>query len=138
MAKHIIESDGFSISLDIQVFERDIDYPTNAVMNVRVESCGFVGCSSMDIDIKQFARFCVDLSKLYETLAGSAKIEEPYGYKQFIEFKADRLGHILVFGMIRDGDTLMHELKFQNQFEQTYLKDFSKKLAQSYSSYLKL
>ncbi len=107
------------------------------MMYIHVESCGFAGDASMDIDIKQFAEFCVDLSKLYDTLKGSARIQEPFGYRQFIEFTTDKLGHIYISGMIRSESEFVHALQFENSVDQTALKDFSKELTDAYAHYRK-
>ena len=134
--KHILDADDFSIIFELEIFENDLEYPTNTIFHVTVQSCGFSGNASMDISIKEFAKFCCNLSTLYDSLKGNAKIQEPYGYKQYIEFSADKLGHILVNGIIKSGSEFTHELKFENVIDQTILYRFQKELIETYAKYI--
>ena len=134
--KHILSIDNFSIIFELEIFENDLEYPINTTLHITVHSCGFSGNASMDIGIKEFAKFCYKLSMLYDSLKGNAKIQEPYGYQQYIEFQADKLGHILVNGIIRSGSEFTHELKFENVIDQTILYKLQKELNEAYSKYL--
>lgn len=79
----------------------------------------------MDIDIKQFKKFSNELLKVYNSLSGSARLKETYG-NNFVEFKATNKGYIYVNGLLsnycRNG--YEQKLKFENEFDQTYLKKF--------------
>ncbi len=61
-------------------------------------SYGFSAESIMDIDVRKLANFTVQLNELYETLEGSARLEEPYGGHGYIEFMACGRGHIYLHG----------------------------------------
>lgn len=115
-----LETGSFSLLLKLKVFHSDIQYPNNAALELTLQSGDFRGCTSMDIDIKEFRRFVCGLNGLYETLQGSAAIAEPYG-KQVIQFSTDHSGHIHVSGMICNGG---QSLRFENSFDQTFLKPF--------------
>ena len=130
--KHTLTSETFSLELELQIFEADIAYSSNTIMTVTVESDGFRGCTDMDIDIKDFARFAAGASRLYDTLGGTARIEEPYGHQQFLELAGDGIGHVEVCGMLHSGT---QELRFENVFDQTYLKDFAKEIERVYGKY---
>ena len=39
--KFMLESEQFSLSLDFQVFEPDVEYPSNTILSVCVSSSGF-------------------------------------------------------------------------------------------------
>ena len=93
----------------------------------------------MEIDVKAFAGFACTLHEVYETLTGTAELREPYGAQSFIIFTADRSGRIKANGKISgfDSDGRRQTLLFQNEFDQTYLKNFAKKLFADYTSYLK-
>ena len=80
--KFMLESKQFSLSLDFQVFESDIEYPSNTILSVCVSSSGFSAATTMDIDIKAVRDFCNELENIYNTLKGSTKIQEAYG-KQY-------------------------------------------------------
>lgn len=137
MAHHSLIHETFKMSLDIQVFENDISFPTNTIMNIDVESCGFCGNTTMDIDVKELAKFGVQLSEIYISLKGKTKIQEPYGQKQFVEFIGDGVGHVSVCGMISNETTFSQKLCFENQIDQTILKDFANELKEKYSIYLR-
>ncbi len=127
--KFMLESEQFSLSLDFQVFESDIAYPSNTILSVSVSSDGFSAATTMDIDIKAVCDFCNELENVYNTLKGSAKIQEAYG-TQFILFSGDSLGHIVVSGFIdsKGANGFWQELKFENRIDQTYFPRFLKGL----------
>jgi len=134
--KHTLIHDTLSIAIDLEIFEKDITYQTNTIMNICVESCGFCGKAIMDIDVKEFAKFSVQLSEIYTTLTGKAKIQEPFGQKQFLEFTGDGMGHIAVCGFICGESCFCQKLHFENMIDQTNSKDFAKELKDTYSVYL--
>ena len=127
--KFMLESEQFSLSLDLQVFEPDIEYPSNTILSVCVSSSGFSASTTMDIDIKAFCNFCNELEIVYNTLKGSAKIQEAYG-NQYILFSGDRLGHIMISGFLdsQGANGFLQELKFKNCIDQTYFPSFLKRL----------
>lgn len=134
--KHVLTSENFSLQIDIQIFEADISCPSNTRMKVEIESFEFHGIGEFDIDIKAFAGFSANLQKMYDSLNGHAKIEEPYGVHQYIEFLGDGKGHILVKGFVSQrADNCNHELKFSNKIDQTQLGDFAKELCEGYLKY---
>ena len=135
MDEYIIKLENFSLRLGLEIFESDIKYPSNTNMTVFVESGGFSGRAQMEIDIKEFAQFASKLRSLYDTLSGSAEIKEPYGYRMFISFTAER-GYVTVKGFLCD-DLRQNELHFENSFEANYLKSFACELNYAYSKYLK-
>lgn len=129
--QYSIKSSDFDICFQPKVFEADIAYSSNTILSVCVHSNGFCGKTDMDIDVKAFVAFVDALSALYETLKGTAIIREPYGYRQFIEFCADRSGHVGISGELcssgRNG--FVQKLAFENSIDQTYLPDFIKNLS---------
>ena len=128
--KVLLESEQFSLSLDFQVFESDIEYPSNTILSVCVSSSGFSAATTMDIDIKSVCNFCNELENVCNTLKGSTKIQEAYG-KQYILFSGDGLGHIMVSGFLdsQGANGFWQELKFENCIDQTYFPSFLKGLA---------
>ncbi len=80
----------------------------------------------MDIDIKEVSVFCEKLQGIYDSLAGEAKLQEPFGNKQYISFSANKTGHIFVSGVLNSNGAngLFQELKFENSLDQTFLKTF--------------
>lgn len=129
--QYSIRSSDFDICFQLKVFESDITYSSNTILSVCVRSGDFCGKTDMDIDIKVFAAFVDALSDLYTTLNGTAIIREPYGYQQFIEFNADRSGHIGISGEVcsnsRNG--CFQKLAFENTIDRTYLPDFIKNVS---------
>jgi len=123
--KFTLESGQFVLSLDFQVFEADIAYPSNTILSVCVSSSGFSGTAAMDVDIKEVYIFCNELKGVYSTLKGSAAIKEAYGNRH-ISFSGDGLGHITVSGLLNSQGEggFWQELRFENRIDQTYLPRF--------------
>ena len=128
MIEYVLNTDKFYLSLCFDIYEDEFAYTVNTIMTVSVTSDGFSASANLDIDIKEFAKFAKELAKVYDSLSGTATIKEPYGYGEYISFIADnRTGHITVKGFICD-DLRNNELRFENSFDQTYLKSFSSDL----------
>ena len=91
----------------------------------------------MDIDIKEFVTFVDALTSLYKTLNGTAIIQEPYGERQFIEFRADRSGHINIRGELSSNgrNGFLQKLFFENSVDQTYMPDFIENLTMFAAKY---
>ena len=135
----LLESENFMLSLAFQVFESDISYPSNTILSVSVSSAGFSASTTMDIDIKDVPKFCNELQNIYGSLKGDAKIQEPFGSKQYIAFSGDGKGHILVSGTLHSNGAngLWQELKFENCIDQTFMPQFLKKLTALANNYAK-
>ena len=135
----LLESENFCLSLDFQVFESDISYPSNTILSVSVSSEGFSASTIMDIDIKDVPTFCNELQKIYDSLRGEAKIQEPYGNQQYILFAGDKTGCIFVSGKLNSNGAngFWQELKFENCLDQTFLPQFLRKLTTVSSKYKK-
>ena len=133
--EYVLKTDNFTLTLNPQVFLRDLAYPSNTLMAVTVSSDDFSGKASMDIDAKQLGRFARDLLGLYETLNGEAKIQETYG-DMFLAFSGDGRGHIRVKGFLQSyyGDNVQ-ELHFGIRFDQTWLRCFSAELFEAFGKY---
>ncbi|WP_018589570.1 hypothetical protein [Terrisporobacter glycolicus] len=135
--KHMLSTEDFTIEIEINIFEQEIDYPENSTLNIYVESDKFGARTTMDIDIKDFVVFVCDLKHLYDFLDGSAKLEEAYSISNYIEFFGNGKGHIVVKGCLNNHcrNGFEQELSFENEFDQTYLKTFVKELYQLYNKY---
>lgn len=129
--EYSIKSADFDVCFRLRVFETDIEYPSNTILTISVNSDGFCANTDMDIDIKEFVTFVNSLSSLYKTLNGLAIIQEPYGERQFVEFSADRSGHISIRGQLSSNgrNGFVQKLTFENSIDQTYLPDFIKELS---------
>ena len=135
-----ITTENFRLEINPEVNEEDISYPINTHLHVAMSSSGFsLKDAIMEIDVKALAAFAFTLNELFETLTGTAELREPYGAQDFLQFSADSGGHIKVKGKISGSDWNGHtqKLDFENEFDQTYLKNFAKKLFSDYKSYLK-
>ena len=126
-----LHTEDFRLELSLQVFEADISYPENAILRIKVVSDGFSADTTMDIDGKAFAAFAKDLLRLYRTLSGTARLEEPYGTQDYLEFEAAARGGVLVRGSLHSGGRggYRQALSFENGFDQTFLRDFARELA---------
>jgi len=105
---------------------RDADPFTN--VRVKVFSDGFYGKGDMKVLVKEIAKFAVDLKNLYETLKGSARLEEPYFPNNFIEFVVKKTGRVVVSGRIHDCYPRPRTLTFEDEIDQTYLRTFANEL----------
>ena len=125
METYRLVTNDFVLEMELEVFETDIDLPVNSILNIKVESNGFTASTSMDIDVKEFHKFAHELLNVYNSLYGSAILKETYG-SSFVMFKAINNGHIYVNGIVDNHceNGYEQELKFENEFDQTYLKDF--------------
>ena len=120
-----LETENFSLELLPGICQDNFLYPKANRLQVKVSSLGFSADSIMDIDDIALSDFAVNLNELYETLSGSARLEEPYG------------GHIRIKGRIHNkkGIGYGHELTFENEVDQTYLRGFAKTLFADYGKY---
>ncbi len=132
-----LETENFFLELDPEVHQKDVPYPVNTSLPIKVISNGFSAESIMDVDVRGLARFAVYLDELYETLEGSARLEEPYGLHSYIEFTACGRGHIKVKGNIHNSIAYEYEqeLRFENEIDQTHLKRFVKALLADHKKY---
>lgn len=132
--KHILDTGRFKFSFTVRLYEKEY-YSANSLLNVDVECDGFRATTVMEMNRQDIVEFSKDLYHLYCTLNGRAAIEELYSDNNFIEFSADALGHIFVKGRIYNFDNChKKELYFENEFDQTYLKEFA---AELYNEYVK-
>ena len=107
----------------------------NAVM-IDVRSEGFSAESCFDTEDALLADFAAQLNEMYQKLEGSAFIQDLYETDSYIEFIAQKRGHITVRGQItwsRNRHT--QQLTFENEIEQTYLRDFVSALTADYAKY---
>lgn len=129
MDHYKLAAGSFSLVLEVIAFEGDINIPENAVLNIKIESDNFTAAATMDIDIKAFRVFAGELQKVYDSLRGTAVLKETYGRNHII-FEALPNGHICVKGIINNYCRNGHEqeLKFENEFDQSYLKGFVREI----------
>lgn len=134
MMEHILMDENFALKITPKVFEADIIYPSNTIMEVEIKSNSYSVRTTMDVDAKKLAEFADSLCEIYESLIGEARIEEPYGKQMFISFTGDGKGHIGIEGYLADD---CFSLEFSDSTNQTYLKEFCYGLKKTYSKYRK-
>jgi len=136
--EYSLHSENFCLQIRLKVFEEDLRLPTNTSMEVSVRSDGFSAKAAMDIDIRELAKFAADLSRIYETLSGEARIEEPYGTHMYLSFAGDGRGHIAVKGYLERGSRVGHlqSLEFENGIDQTCLREFRRGLFHACEPYM--
>ncbi len=134
-----IETDVFRLKLEPIVHERDLSEVINTSLMIEVSSYDFSAKTMLDIDVRDLAEFAAGLQALYEMLHGSVKLTVPYVDECYIEFSADKLGHIRVNGFIDNGNRFgfTQKLQFQNEIDQTRLKEFAKRLCADFGSFAK-
>ena len=132
-----LKTERFLLELRPELHQNDLPYPVNCSLGVSVSSYGFSAETIMDINASRLGEFAVCLNELYETLKGSAKLEEVYGTESFLEFTAVSRGYIRVRGTLHSGTDYGYtqELNFENEFDQTYLRSFAQDLLADYGRY---
>lgn len=134
---YTLKSENFYLSLNPQVWPEDFPFPVNTAMDIKVISYNFSARAVIDTDAKRLAAFALRLNELYENLQGSARLEETYGLHSYIEFTAGARGHITVKGDIYSTAAYQYSqrLCFENEIDQSYLKDFSDALLADFEKY---
>jgi len=119
----LIQSESLRLSLDFEVFEEELSLPSNTLLSVSLTSDCFSASTSLDLDAKELPAFLDALRRLYDSLQGEAVLQEPYGQRQYLSFRADGLGHVAVSGRLHSCGAGGHfqELRFENDIDQTYL-----------------
>ena len=132
-----IESDTFMLEFFPKIHEQDFAYPVNVCLDVKVSSYGFSADTFMDVSVQGIAEFALKMKNLYETLSGEAILEEPYSVHNYIEFVAKKGGHIGVTGRLNNKSTFGYtqEINFENEIDQTYLRDFVNRLLADFGKY---
>ena len=134
-----IEADEFMLRLTPIVHKEDLREIVNTSLMIDVSSYDFSAKTMLDIDVRDLAEFAAGLHALYEKLHGSVRLTVPYVDECYIEFSADKLGHIRVSGFIDNGNRFgfTQKLQFQNEIDQTRLKEFAKRLCADFGSFAK-
>ena len=132
-----IESDEFQLEFLPEIHEQDFAYPVNVYPSVKVSSYGYSADTFMDVGVQGIAGFAAHLKNLYESLLGKAGLEEPYSVHNYIEFSAKTGGHIRVTGRLNNKNAFGYtqEIYFENEIDQTYLREFVNRLFADFSKY---
>lgn len=136
MMEYILKGSGFLLRAAPRIFD-DPGQPCNTLMEIQVQSGGFSGQATMELDAQALAEFAQALAKLYETLAGRAALAEPYGWQMYLAFTGDGRGHIEVKGQLAQdsGSGHVQRLNFENSVDQTCLKKFCLDLRRDWEQY---
>lgn len=129
---HKIMTDKFSLEIQPFVEKEKICYDTSLM--VKLSSYSFSAEVLMEMNREDLANFAVGLKELDETLKGKVKIEHSYIDECYIEFEADKMGHIRIKGCLSDGCN--QKIYFENEIDQTYLQPFAKSLHKACKDYL--
>ncbi len=132
-----IEADTFILEFIPEIHEQDLVYPVNVYLGVKVSSYGYSADTFMDVGVQGIAGFALQLKGLYDTLSGEARLEEPYSVHNYIEFVAETGGHIRVYGRLNNKSAYGYtqEINFENEIDQTYLRDFVNRLLADFGRY---
>ena len=132
-----IETDKFQLEFLPEIHEQDFTYPVNVYLGVKVSSYGYSADSFMDVGVQGIADFASRLKNLYESLSGKAELEEPYSVHNYIEFSAKTGGHIRITGRLNNKNAFGYtqEISFENEIDQTYLKEFVNQLLADFGKY---
>ena len=133
-----IETDTFILDFFPEIHEQDFSCPVNVNLGVKISSYGYSADTFMDVGVRGIAEFVAQLKRLYESLAGEARLEEPYSAHNYIEFIAATGGHIRVVGRLNNKNAFGYtqEINFENEIDQTYLSGFVIRLHDDFSKYI--
>lgn len=127
--------EGIMYTIKTENFILTLTPVANSVM-IDVWSEGFSAESCFDTEEILIAGFVSQLNEMYQKLDGSAIIQDLYETDSYIEFIAQKRGHITVRGKItRSRNRYTQQLTFENEIEQTYLRDFVSALTADYAKY---
>ena len=134
-----IQTEVFMLEIAPEAFRLDSLFPADVTLDVKVSSYGFQGESRWELDFWNMVHFVTRLKSLYETLKGSAKLEEDSLVQDYIEFIAQRDGHIRITGRIhsKDGSGYTQEITFENEFDQTFLTEFVTRLLAGFGKWIR-
>ena len=134
-----IQTEVFMLEIAPDAFRLDSLFPADVTLDVKVSSYGFSGETRWELDFWNMVHFVTRLKSLYETLKGSAKLEEDSLVQDYIEFIAQRDGHIRVTGRIhsKDGSGYTQEITFENEFDQTFLTEFVTRLLAGFGKWIR-
>lgn len=123
----------FSLEIIFAIYDTDENLQLGTMI-IHVVSGNFSANTSMDVSAYEVAEFARNLYHLYEHLSGTATLKEAFSDENQIEFCAKGRGYIQAKGRLTEyGQTLI----FDNEFDQTYLKEFATSLYHDYKQYLK-
>ena len=128
--EYVLHAGEFSLWLHPELSE-DGSLPSDTLyLDIAVKSNGFSGSTSVSIRSSELSKFALDLNSLYHNLSGEAWIE---GHS-FLSFTGNGRGHIAVRGSLFQGTGIgdEHTLTFQNQIDQTDLKEFCAQLLRDF------
>lgn len=77
-------------------------------VDIKVSSNDFAATTYFDTNDVFLSGFATQLNKMYEKLEGSAKIQDLYETESYIEFIAQKRGHIIVRGNSSVADIKIH------------------------------
>jgi hypothetical protein len=114
-----------------ECFENDykMGNPYNTVIYISIAVYGFSGKSEWTIDFDEFQQFAFLFNKLYTNLKGELQLEDKE-YGSILNVKCDNIGKFIFTGKLI-GSTFQ-KLDFNFTVDQTFLKDFAKKLFNDY------
>ena len=134
---YCIKTENFYLGFRPYVYQNYLRAPVNTNLEVEIISYGFSAKTVIEIDIRKLAAFAVHLNRLYESLSGSARLEEPYGEQGYIEFEASARGHVKIEGRLAKYTAeYAQRLQFQNEIDQTNLKNFAQSLLADFTAYM--
>ncbi|MBO7703671.1 MAG: hypothetical protein J6S26_04420 [Solobacterium sp.] len=129
-----IETETFRLEWNALVHEEDRSAPVNTSLLVHLFSYDYSASALLDTSVQDLSEFARQLNEVYETLRGTARLQFPYDQDSCFEFTTDPTGHFRISGCISNGHAhgFTQKLYFENEAEQTYLKEFVKSLYRAF------
>ena len=89
MKNYILKTNDFTLEFELKVFDKDVNIPTNFILNIKINSDNFGAITTMDIDIKMFQKFAKELFDVYTTLSYQI-VDTVVGKMVFSSYKPPR------------------------------------------------
>ena len=129
-----IETETFRLEWNALVHEEDRSVPVNTSLLVKLFSYDYSASALLDTSVQDLSEFARQLNEIYEILRGTARLQFPYDQDSYVEFASDPIGHFRISGCISNANAygFTQKLYFENEAEQTYLKEFVKSLYRTF------
>ena len=75
MKNYILKTNDFTLEFELKVFDKDVNIPTNSILNIKINSDNFGAITTMDIDIKMFQKFAKELFDVYRSEEHTSELQ---------------------------------------------------------------
>lgn len=120
-----LRTENFVMRLDFDNMKNDALSEYVKVL-LYIKSDNFSAAANIEFEKYILVSFSDELCDLYEKLEGKALLDEEYGQASFVSFEGNGNGHFMVKGRLMETGKYGNRqyMEFENDIEQSYLKEF--------------